>query len=433
MENKVMPHDLDLEAAVLGAMLLEKNCIFNVIDLLTENHFYKQEHKYIFLAIKEMFTNSEPIDLLTIINHLRENKKLNLVGGPVFVAQIMSRVTSSHNIDFHSKVLTELAIKRTLISICGALTIEAYNLESDSFELLNSTEKALFDIKTKSLTKNAKDLSTLTYQTIKSIEARLPDVPVGIQTGIYELDEIIGGWQKSDLVIIAARPGMGKSILALMAANHAAINLGIPTAIFSLEMSETQLMYRLLSMRSNTLSNNRISKDVLTEDEKARVRSLGSELMDKKLFIDDTPGLSLFDFRTKCRRLVSQHKIELIIVDYLQLMANPEKGKSRIEEVSSISRGLKIVAKELNVPVIALCQLSRNIESRGEKAKPQLSDIRESGQIEADADVVIMLSKGYEDEQNEVFKKVIDVVKQRNGKLHSFEIEHEQRFVRFRN
>lgn len=428
MIDKLHPHNLELESAVLGAMLLEKDKIHLVIDTLTDGHFYKQEHKYIYEAIKQLYKLSEPIDILTVTNHLREINRLDLIGGAYFIAQLTARVASAANIEFHSKILTEYAIKRNLISISDTLNRKAYEDDTNVLELLESTGKALFDIKTKTFIKNAKELDNMIFEAIQNIEQRNQDIPVGIASGLSTLDTITGGWQNGNLIIVAGRPGMGKSILGLMAANHSAINLEKPTAIFSLEMTDIELMYRLFSMRGD-ISNNKLQSEVLTDYEIAQVKELGMDILGKKLFIDDTPGLSLFDFRTKARRLKSLHNIELIVVDYIQLMTNYEKGQNRESEISSISRGLKIVAKELNVPVIALAQLSREVEKRSDK-KPQLSDLRESGGIEQDANVVLFISPNGDDD----FSKIISIAKNRNGGANQdIEVHHEKRLVRFEN
>lgn len=393
--GKLPPQALELEEAVLGALMIEKDALNVVIDILRPESFYKEAHQGIFEAIFLLFSESQPIDMLTVTQQLRKMGKLEMVGGPSYIMKLTSGVNSAANIEYHARLITEQAIKRELISISTEVQREAFDDSSDVFELLDQTEQKLFQISENNIRKSFSSMSPLVQQAIRDLEARkdLKDGLTGVASGFTKLDRITSGWQKSDLVIIAARPGMGKTAFILSAVRNAAVDFQHPVAVFSLEMSELQLVNRLISAEAE-LDSEKIKRGNLADYEWQQLYHKTSKISDSPIFIDDTPALSVLELRAKCRRLKAKYDIQLIVVDYLQLMtANVGKniGGNREQEIALISRSLKNLAKELNVPVIALSQLSRAVETRGGDKRPQLSDLRESGSIEQDADMVMFL------------------------------------------
>ncbi|HNP49618.1 MAG TPA: replicative DNA helicase, partial [Bacteroidia bacterium] len=388
--GKMPPQAVDLEEAVLGALMLEKDALTSVIDILNPESFYKDSHRMIFQAIRRLFERSEPIDILTVTNDLKKSGELDLVGGPFYITQLTNRVASAANIEFHSRIILQKHIQRELIRISSETIKDAFEDSSDVFQLLDRAEKNLFDIAQGNIRRNFQDMSTMVSEAYKQIEAaRLHGTGVtGVQSGFTDLDRITSGWQRSDLIIVAARPGMGKTAFVLSLARNAAISFNRPVAVFSLEMSSVQLVQRMISSETG-IASDKLRKGTLDKTEWDKLVGMTGKLSESPIFIDDTPALSVFDLRSKCRRLKAMHNIELIIVDYLQLMRAEVDTKSgnREQEISTISRSLKAIAKELNVPIIALSQLSRMVENRGGSKRPQLSDLRESGAIEQDADM----------------------------------------------
>ena len=391
--GKLPPQALDLEEAVLGALMLEKNALTAVIDILHPESFYKDSHQKIYGAILRLFDKSEPIDILTVTQELRKEGELEIAGGAFYITKLTSRVNSAANIEFHARIITECAIKRDLISISGHVEKEAFEDQTDVFELLDSAEQKLYEVSERNIKKSVGEMRSLMRQALEELEekSKQDDGLTGVPTGFSALDRVTSGWQKSDLVIIAARPGMGKTAFSLTALRNAAVDFDKPVAFFSLEMSSVQLVNRLIASEAE-LDSEKLRKGNLAGHEWEQMHHKIGKLTEAKIFIDDTPGLSVREFRTKARRLKQQHDIQLIIVDYLQLMTgNDGKGGNREQEIAFISRSLKGVAKELDVPVIALSQLSRSVETRGGDKRPQLSDLRESGSIEQDADIVMFL------------------------------------------
>ncbi len=395
--GKVIPQAVDFEAAVLGALMIDDNAVSTILDFLAAKMFYVEAHQHIFQAIERLFMLSQPIDLLTVTNQLKKEKMLDVVGGASYLASLTNRVTSSANIEYHARVVMEKFVVRELIHNCNEIITDSYDESNDVLDLLDKAESKIFNI----VENNFKRDSKLLHQVVKSALENLDDMRQnadqlqGVPCGIRRLDEKTGGWQKSDLIICAGRPGMGKTSFVLSIARNAALDANMPVAFFSLEMSATQLVHRLFSIESGIPSDH-ISKGNLSEDEWIKLMDSIGKLESSNLIIDDTPALSVFDLRAKCRRLKHKHDIQLIIIDYLQLMqgdadASSKKSGNREQEISFISRSLKALAKELNVPVIALSQLSRAVETRGGNKRPMLSDLRESGSIEQDADMVLFL------------------------------------------
>ncbi len=437
--GKVPPQALDIEEAVLGALMLEKDALSNVIDILNTETFYSDAHKAIFEAILDLFNNSEPVDMRTVVSQLRKNGKLEFVGGAYYIAELTSKVSSAANVEHHARLILEMAIKRELIKVASDIHHSAYEDTTDVFNLLDRIEQSLFEITESNIKKNYDDMRSLMVQAIHQLEERKnhKDALTGVPSGFTQLDRVTSGWQKSDLVIIAARPGMGKTAFVVSALRNAAINFNLPVAIFSLEMSSVQLVNRLISAEAE-LESEKIRRGRLQEHEWVQLVEKTKKLTNAPLFIDDTPAISILELRAKCRRLVSQHNVQAIVIDYLQLMSGDSTGGNREQEIASISRALKGIAKELVVPVIALSQLSRAVETRGGDKRPQLSDLRESGSIEQDADIVMFLYrpeyyKITEDEFGNPTQGLAEMIiaKHRNGSLENIPLKFIGKFTKF--
>jgi replicative DNA helicase len=389
-QGKIPPQALELEEAVLGAMLIDKKGVDEVIDLIQPEAFYKAAHQTIFEAIFQLFQDSQPIDLLTVSSELRKKGKLESVGGEFYLVQLSQRVASSAHIEFHARIILQKFIQRSLIKISNEIIESAYKESTDVFDLLDEAESKLYDVTQGNIKKSSESAQNLVLEAKKKIEEiSKRDGLSGVSTGFEKLDKLTSGWQPSDLIIIAARPGMGKTALTLSMARNIAVTKQIPVAFFSLEMSSIQLITRLISSETG-LSSEKLRTGKLADHEWQQLNVKVTDLEKAPLFIDDTPSLSIFDLRAKARRLASQYGIKLIVVDYLQLMTAGTSNKTgnREQEISTISRNLKALAKELDIPVIALSQLSRAVETRGGTKRPMLSDLRESGAIEQDADIV---------------------------------------------
>ncbi len=389
-KGKIPPQAIDLEEVVLGAMMIDRKGVDEVIDILSAEVFYKDSHQHIFEAIHLLFENSEPVDLLTVSSQLKKNRKLDAAGGEFYLIQLTQKVSSSAHIEFHARIILQKYIQRSLIKISNEIIEDSYDETTDVFDLLDSAESKLYDITQGNIKRSSETAQHLVIQAKKRIEEIANKEGLsGIPSGFTKLDKLTSGWQPSDLVIIAARPGMGKTALTLSMARNIAVEHNIPVAFFSLEMASVQLITRLISSETG-LSSEKLRTGNLEKHEWEQLNVKVKGLEKAPLFIDDTPSLSIFDLRAKARRLASQHGIKLIMVDYLQLMTagGSMKGGNREQEISTISRNLKALAKELNIPVIALSQLSRAVETRGGSKRPLLSDLRESGAIEQDADIV---------------------------------------------
>ncbi|MDR1876879.1 MAG: replicative DNA helicase [Flavobacteriaceae bacterium] len=391
-KGKLPPQAIDLEEAVLGAMMIDKKGLDEVIDILSPEVFYKKEHQFIYEAIEDLFKETEPIDILTISNKLRSLGKLDAAGGDFYLIQLSNKISSSAHIEYHSRIILEKYILRKLIEISSNMIEKSYDETSDVFDLLDYSESQLYEITNGTLKRTfneAKNLVSNALKKIKSLESK--QGMSGIPSGFKHIDKITAGWQPSDLIIIAARPGMGKTAFILSMARNIAINSETPIGVFSLEMSAEQLMMRMISSETG-IESEKLRKASLSELEWQQLYSRVNKLEKAPIFIDDSPGISVFDLRAKARRLVSQHGVKIIMIDYLQLMSAGGKGiGNREQEIATISRSLKAIAKELEIPVIALSQLSRSVETRGGSKKPLLSDLRESGAIEQDADIVTFI------------------------------------------
>ncbi len=374
----------------------------------------------------------------TVVAQLRKNGRLEVVGGAYYIAELTSRVSSAANIEYHARIIIEMAIKRELITISSQIQQDAYEDTTDVFDLLDKTEQAVFSISDTNLRKNYDSMKSLMSRAVQELQERKnhKDGLTGVPSGFTKLDRILSGWQKSDLVIIAARPGMGKTAFVVSALRNASVDFNFPVAIFSLEMASLQLVNRLISAEAE-LESEKIKRGNLADFEWAQLVHKTNRLSAAPIFIDDTPALSILELRAKCRRLKAEHNIQLIVIDYLQLMKGDSQG-NREQEIASISRALKGIAKELEVPVIALSQLSRGVETRGGDKRPQLSDLRESGSIEQDADIVMFLYrpeyyKITQDEEGLPTQGMAEVIvaKHRNGSLDTVKLKFIGKYTKF--
>lgn len=439
--GKLPPQAADLEEAVLGALMLEKDALSSVIDILKAETFYVDAHKKIFAAIQYLFQNSMPVDLLTVTNQLRKTGELEIVGGAFYITELTNRVASSANIEFHARIISEKYIQRELIAISSDIITNAYEDTTDVLQLLDKAEKNLFAIAEGNLRRESYDMASLIQKSIAQLEELKDKVDglTGVPSGFTELDRMTSGWQNSDLVIIAARPAMGKTAFVLSLARNASLIGKKKIAIFSLEMAAVQLTNRLIAAETE-IPAEKLKKGDLTEAEWQQLITRVGRLSDSGIFIDDTPSLNIFELRAKCRRLKAQHDIDMIIIDYLQLMvgSGDQRSGNREQEISAISRALKSIAKELDVPVLALSQLSRAVETRGGNKKPMLSDLRESGSIEQDADMVLFIYRpeyyGFEvDEEGNNTKGVAEIIiaKHRNGAVGSVRLKYVGEYIKF--
>ena len=441
---KIPPQAVDLEEVVLGAMMIDKKGVDSVIDILHENAFYKDAHKFIFQSIVKLFENTEPIDILTVSEKLKFEGNLEKVGGDNYLVQLTQKVSSSAHIEFHARIILQKYIQRSLIKISSEIIEDSYDETQDVFNLLDNAESKLYEVTQGNIKKSTETAQSLVIQAKKKIEEiSNKDGLSGVPSGFTDVDKLTSGWQPSDLVIIAARPGMGKTALTLSMARNMSVAKDIPVAFFSLEMSSIQLITRLISSETG-LSSEKLRTGNLEKFEWEQLNVKVSALENAPLYIDDTPSLSIFDLRAKARRLSSQYGIKLIVIDYLQLMTagGSNKNGNREQEISTISRNLKALAKELNIPVIALSQLSRAVETRGGSKRPILSDLRESGAIEQDADIVSFIYRPeyykideWDDEERSpsAGQAELIIAKHRNGGLNSIRLRFKSSFGRFEN
>jgi replicative DNA helicase len=442
--SKVPPQANELEEAVLGAMLLDRDSIAEVIEILRPESFYVDAHQTIYKAILHLFEKTKPVDILTVTEELKLMGELERVEGPYYISQLTSKVASSAHVVEHARIISEKFIQRELIKVSTRVIKDSYDDTVDVFELLDTAEQGLFEITENNLKTSYVSISQILPSAIKSIEdlTKLDDAFTGIPSGFPALDRITSGWQNSDLIIIAARPGMGKTSFTLSLARNAAIHTKKSVAFFSLEMSKEQLVTRLISSETE-LESEKLKKGNLKPFEWTQLTTKAEALAEAPIFIDDTPGINIFELRAKCRRLKRRHNIDLVIIDYLQLMSgtNTEgRNSNREQEISNISRSLKGIAKELNIPIIALSQLNRSVETRGGEKRPQLSDLRESGAIEQDADMVAFiyrpeyyqLSTADDGSSLKGLAEII-IAKHRNGALANIPLKFVGKFTRFQS
>lgn len=442
--GRIVPRDVEVEAAVLGALMLEKDAYSQVCEQLRPESFYEHRHELIYEAIQSLGAEQRPIDLLTVVNRLRETGNLDEAGGMEYVVGITSNVTSAAHIQFHANILSRKHLARQLITMAANIENMAFDESTDVEQMLQTAESDIFELAQHNIKKDVTQIDPVIDQAMEQINlaANRESGLSGLATGFHGLDKITAGWQPSDLIIIAARPAMGKTAFVLSMAKNMAVNMNTPVAFFSLEMSNLQLVNRLLS-NACEIEGSKIKTGDLTPIEWQRLQSRGSLLKGSPLYVDDTPSLSVLELRTKARRLVRERNIQLIIIDYLQLMnASGMKFGSREQEVSMISRSLKQLAKELNIPIIALSQLNRSVESRtNDNKRPQLSDLRESGAIEQDADIVCFIHRpeyylrsGEDASGNDIRGKAEFIIaKHRSGAVGDVDMRFRASFARFEN
>jgi len=393
----VQPQAPDIERAVIGALLIDKDAYSVVCEMLRPESFYDPRHQLIYAAVRDLSIGEQPVDVLTVTDQLARNGTLEEAGTPAYIAEISSRVATSAHVEYHARIVAQKFLARQLIQFTSDIQTRAFDETVDVDELMQQAEGALFELSQKNMKKDYTQIDPVIAQAVKVIQdaARNTDGLTGIPSGYHGLDDKTSGWQASDLVIIAGRPAMGKTAFALSMAKNIAADYKVPVAFFSLEMSNQQLVNRLIS-NACEIEGKKILNGQLQQDEWERLDKRVNTLLGAPLYVDDTPGLSVFELRTKARRLVREHGVKVIMIDYLQLMnANGMRFSSRQEEVSTISRSLKSLAKELDIPILALSQLNRGVEAREglEGKRPQLSDLRESGAIEQDADMVIFVHR----------------------------------------
>jgi len=447
--GRLQPQDIGIEKVVLGACIIEQDAFGTVSDFLKPHSFYDSKHQVIFQAIQSLAAANSPIDMLTVVNQLQKTGNLENAGGPAYIAEISNSVLSSAHLDFHARVVAQKALARDLISYTSEIQKQAFDESQDIEELMQRAEGKLFELSKSNLKKDFTQIDPVideAYELLKKAAARTDGLS-GLSSGFDKLDAMTSGWQNSDLIIIAARPAMGKTAFVLSMARNMAVDQKIPLAMFSLEMSNVQLVNRLL-VNVCEIPGEKIKSGQLAKYEWSQLDFKMQTLVGAPLYIDDTPSLSVFELRTKARRLVREFGVRMIVIDYLQLMnASGMSYNSRQEEVSTISRSLKGLAKELNIPIIALSQLNRSVEQRSssnpdspDSKRPQLSDLRESGAIEQDADMVCFIHrpeyyKIYKDQYGNDTKGIAEIIiaKHRNGAVGDVRLRFRGEFARFMN
>lgn len=437
------PSDVETEAAVLGALLIAKDAYTSVCDTLRPEVFYEPAHRLIYDAIQTLGAAQQPIDFITVINQLEKDETLEQAGGRAFIVGLTTNISSAAHIEYHTKIVMQKYLARELITFGIKVQTNAFDESNDIEEVMQSTESELFDLSQRNVKKDVTQIDPVIRQAVAQMEAASQRASglSGLESGYRELDKLTSGWQNSDLIIIAARPAMGKTAFVLSMAKNMAVNYNIPVAIFSLEMSNLQLVNRLISNVCE-IDSTKIKSGQLSPMEWQQTLTRLNQLYGAPLYIDDTPSLSVFQLRTKARRLVREKQVKFIIIDYLQLMnASGMKYGSREQEVSMISRSLKQLAKELNIPIVALSQLNRSVESRSENKRPQLSDLRESGAIEQDADMVCFIHRpeyythSGQDAEGHDIRGLAEfiVAKHRSGSVDDVKLRFRAQYARFEN
>jgi replicative DNA helicase len=421
--GKKPPQAIDMEEAVLGALMIEKGAIIDIQGILVPESFYLETHQKIYKSIVDLALRHEAVDIYTVAVDLKKTDSLEFVGGAYYLAELTGKIASAAHIEYHAKIIAQKYIQRQLIEISSEIQRESFDDKTDVDDLLDSAQQKIFEIAERNMKNEARPIASIIEKTIEEMEAASAKGDFsGVPSGFTSLDRITSGWQASDLIIVAARPSMGKTAFVLSMARSITVDFGRAVAFFSLEMPAIQLVKRLMISETG-ISAEKIKNGKLEDHEWYQLETKIQALSEAPLYIDDTPALSIFEFRSKARRLVQHHKIELIVIDYLQLMTGPPgMNNIREQEVSAISRSLKAIAKELNVPIIALSQLNRSVETRAGDKRPQLSDLRESGAIEQDADLVIFIHRPEkygitEDENGNSLIGVAEIIlaKHRNG------------------
>jgi len=426
-EGYVPPHDLDAEKSVLGALLIDRDAIVKVVEFLRPHHFYRDAHMDVYEAIMNLFERREPADLITVPAELRKLNKLETAGGVTYLSELVNSVPTAANIETYARIIKDAAVKRSLITAAAEINELVFN-EAEVDEMLDRSEQLLYSVSQDRLSQDfiaIKDTLEITFERLDELSRNKGELR-GVPTGLHNLDKMLSGLQKENLIILAARPSVGKSSFAINIAQHAATTKKYGIAVFSLEMGREMIVDRMISAQGG-IDNWKIATGNLDQEDFEKYGVAAGELAEAPVYIDDTPGISVLEMRTKTRRLMLEHKIDLIIVDYLQLI-KARTAESRVQEVSEISQGLKNLAREMKVPVLALSQLSRAVEQRGGDKKPQLSDLRDSGSIEQDADIVMFLYRPVEEDRQNM--KLI-VAKHRNGPTGELDMFFKGEFTRF--
>ncbi len=427
--ERIPPQNIEAEESVLGSMLIEKEAVLTALELLSPEDFYKETHRIVFARMAEMANIPQAVDVVTLTEKLKEHGELEKVGGMAELARLANFVPTAANIEYYARIVWEKAVVRRLIAATTQVVADCYKGAAGVDELLDKAEERIFQVSRKRSYQGFAPLKEVLVETLERLEylASHSGETVGVSSGLQDLDRLTSGFQPSDLIILAARPSVGKTSLGLNMARNVALKGDVPVAVFSLEMSREQVAQRLLSSEA-AIAGQKLRSGFLTEEEWRRLSSALGRLGEAKIFIDDTPSLSVMELRTKCRRLKAEHGLGLIVVDYLQLMRPSRRQENRQQEISEISRSLKGIAREMEVPLVAMSQLSRAVEQR-QKQIPQLSDLRESGAIEQDADVVMFLYADPELEQQNTIQLI--VAKQRNGPTGSIKLFFSREICRF--
>lgn len=434
--QKLPPQSIELEQGVLGAILLENEALMRVLDILNERDFYQEGHRWIFQTMLELFEENIPIDLLTVTERLRKNERLEQIGGASYLTELVELVPTAANVAYHARMVRDKAVLRGLIQTATTIVTESYEDTEDVDTLLDRAEQAIFEISERKSTTGFANINLILKDSFKHIEQlyERKELITGVPTGFTDFDHKTAGLQPSDLIVIAGRPSMGKTALSLNIAQHVGVHVGRPVAVFSLEMAKEQLVMRMLCAEAR-IDSASLRTGFLSREDWPRLTKAAGTLSEARIHIDDTPAQTSLDIRAKARRLRAElGDLALIIVDYLQLMQGRARTESRQQEISEITRSLKALAKELNVPVIALSQLSRAVEQRQQR-RPQLSDLRESGAIEQDADVVVLIYRDEVYDPDTEYKGQAEIIigKQRNGPIGTVRLAFHGETTRFEN
>jgi len=432
---RMPPQSIDAEMAVLGSIMIDHEAVGRAIELLDESCFYKDAHRKIFSSALVLYDRNEPVDVLTVSNELEKRRELDAIGGQYYLTELVDRIPSAANVEYYAKIVLDKALLRKLITISNEVTNECYEATEDSFNLIDRAEQKIFSLSEKRLRRDFLPISPILHQTMEIVESfhGKKGGITGVPTGFTKLDEMTSGLQSSELIIIAGRPSMGKTAFALNIARNSAVNANIPVGIFSLEMASYQLAMRMLCSEAR-VDSHKVRIGRLPEDEWTKLSMAVGILAQAPIFVDDTPAMNILEIRAKARRLKAEHNAGMLVVDYLQLIQGPSRAESRQQEISAISQSLKALAKELDIPIVALSQLSRAVESRGGERRPILSDLRESGALEQDADVVIFIYRPemYGPVERHGVAEII-IGKQRNGPVGHFELAFINEYVQFAN
>ncbi len=432
--DRLPPQNIEAEEAVLGSLLIDADAIIRVATILRSEDFYREKHGWIYEAILDLHERREPVDLLTVCDELERREQLDQVGGTVFVTSLVNAVPTSIHAEHYARIIERAATRRRMIDAAGQIAALAYQEADDVGEVVDRAEQLLFGVSERRISRDLvpiKQVLSDYYDRIEYLTRHQGEV-IGIPTGFADMDGLLGGLQRSDMIILAARPSVGKTSLALSIAHKAALKFNQRVAFFSLEMSSEQVVQRLISAETG-IDSQKLRRGKIADDEWARFMKATSDLSETHLYIDDTPGISALELRTKARRLQAEFGIDLVMIDYLQLMRGDTRSENRVQEISSISRSIKALARELNVPILALSQLSRGVESRTDK-RPILSDLRESGALEQDADVVIFIYRDELYNENTERKNIADVIiaKHRNGPTGVVSLYFKKELAQFR-